>query len=127
MRDQAFVLFPVKTLGASALALAIAACATAPAPAPEPVAVPSEPVAPVYRLDDFLGADPAALDARLGAPSLTRREGAGEYRRYALSTCTLIVILYPDEAGAPHVAHVDATALQSGDDKPDLDECLAAG
>lgn len=130
MRDEAFVSFSLKGFCASALLLAGAACATAPTPAPappEPVAAPIEPAAPVYQLGDFLGAEPAAIDALLGAPSLTRREGAGEYRRYGLSTCTLIIILYPDDTGVHRVAHVDATALRSGADKPDLEECLAAG
>lgn len=127
MGDQAINFYPGKILSAAAVALASAACATAPAPEAAPVAAPAAPAAPVYRLGDFLGAEPAALDALLGAPSLTRREGAGEYRRYPLSTCTLILILYPDDTGAPYVAHVDATAIQSGGEKPDLEKCLAAG
>lgn len=106
-----------------------AACASAPeekalAPAPQPPAAPAEPV---YVLSDILGANVATVDAMLGEPALTRKEGAGEYRRYALTTCTLIVILYPDNLGSSKVEHVDATATRSTGEKPDLAACLAAG
>ncbi len=117
----------LKIFSAFALAGLSAACATVDRPQPKPAAAPAEPAAPVYVMGDLLGADAAAVDALLGAPSLTRREGAGEYRRYPLSTCTLVIILYPDDNGAPQVAHVDATALKSGAEKPDLEGCLAAG
>lgn len=104
-----------------------AACATTPAQKAAPAKTPAAPAEPVYTLSDFQGAGAAALDAMLGEPALTRREGAGEYRRYALTTCTLIVILYPDETGVQKVAHVDATATTSNTEKPDLNACLAAG
>ncbi len=116
-----------KTTMLAGLALLAAACATTPTPPETPVAAPVAPAAPVYVLGDLLGADAAAVEDLLGAPALSRREGAGEYRRYPLSTCTLIIILYPDDKGARHVAHVDTTALHSDAEKPDLTECLAAG
>ncbi|WDI32751.1 hypothetical protein PUV54_06015 [Hyphococcus flavus] len=110
------------------LMLAAAACASSPEP-DETVVVPPplEPAEPVYVLGDILGADVDTVEAMFGAPALSRREGDGEYRRYAMSTCSLILILYPDEMGKPQVAHVDTTALGTSDEKPDLEECLAAG
>lgn len=107
----------------------IAACSTVPSAEPEITtnAKPKKPAAPVFMLDDLLGVNGKNIDAMLGAPALTRREGDGEFRRYALKTCTLVVILYPDELGFPKVEHVDATAHESGEEKPDLDDCLAAG
>ncbi len=105
----------------------LAACATAPVTKAPVAAKPSAPAAPVYTLAQLQGARAGEVDAMFGAPALTRREGTGEYRRYALTTCTLILILYPDETGAAKVAHVDATATSSTGDKPDLDACLAAG
>ncbi len=110
-----------------ALYLLIAACATAPDSSKPAAVKASAPVAPVYRLADLQGARASEIDALLGAPALTRREGNGEYRRYSLTTCTLILILYPDETGAGKVAHVDATAASSTGGKPDLDACLATG
>ncbi|MFC2951227.1 hypothetical protein ACFOOP_04765 [Marinicaulis aureus] len=111
----------------SSLMLLAAACATAPNVAQQPAKTPVTPAAPVYVLEDFLGAGATALDGLLGEPALTRREGNGEYRRYALTTCTLIIILYPDELGVQKVTQVDATATTSNADKPDLNDCLAAG
>lgn len=103
-----------------------AACASAPE-APAPIAVDPTPAPPRYLVSDIEDADASSIDALLGAPALTRREGAGEYRRYALTSCTLIIILYPDETGVQKVAHVDATATTSSAEDPDLEACLAAG
>lgn len=102
-----------------------AGCATTPV-ASAPKARAAAP-APVYVVADLQGARAGAVDALLGDPALTRREGAGEYRRYMLTTCALILILYPDETGAATVAHMDAAATSSGGKKPDLEACLAAG
>ena len=80
-------------------------------------------------MSDVLGASADEIDALLGEPALVRREGAGEFRRYGLKTCSLIVILYPDENAAvpPAAAHVEATALNSDEEKPDPEDCLAKG
>jgi hypothetical protein len=118
-------LSPISVMLAALLLLA--ACSSTNRDTPLPVAEPASPSAPVFQLDEILGAAPAMLDARLGAPALTRREGDGEFRRYSLSTCTLIVILYPDDAGAVRAAHIDAAALTSDEEKPNLEACLAAG
>jgi hypothetical protein len=117
-------LSPISVLAALLL---LAACSSTKQNAPLSVARPAAPSAPVFQLDEILGAAPATLDDRLGAPDLTRREGDGEFRRYSLSTCTLIVILYPDDMGVVRAAHVDAAALTSDEEKPNLEACLAAG
>jgi hypothetical protein len=56
-----------------------------------------------------------------------RTEGAGEFRRYALADCSLIVILYTNEKGEFSAGHLDAAAKVSGEEEPDLDGCLAKG
>lgn len=113
-------------LTGSVLLLAVA-CASAPE-APRPIiAGDPTPAPPRYLVSDLDNANAASIDALLGAPALTRREGSGEYRRYALTRCTLILILYPDETGAQKVAHMEATASTSSAEKPDLEACLAAG
>lgn len=105
----------------------LAGCAgTSPPETPAPEAPPA-PSGPVYLLQDILGARASAIDELLGPPALVRREGEGEFRRYGLINCSLIVILYPDDNGAPTAAHVEAAALTAGADKPDPAECLAAG
>ncbi|MBB5517635.1 hypothetical protein [Amphiplicatus metriothermophilus] len=117
--------------GACALFLALAGCASvadAPRGSESAAARPKPgPAAPVFLRGDVLGRDAAALDALLGAPALVRREGAGEFRRYALADCALIVILYPDESGAPAARHLEAAAVRAGAARPDLDDCLARG
>ncbi|HBK90198.1 MAG TPA: hypothetical protein DDZ68_00860 [Parvularcula sp.] len=104
-------------------------CATTAAtPAGAPAASAGKtPAPPQFRAADFVNATAADLDKALGSPALTRVEGAGEFRRYMLSACALMVILYPDEKGDRRVARLDAGALVSGEEAPDLDECLAAG
>lgn len=119
----------MKRFAGCALALGLGACATTP-PAPTPAmdaAAPAAPAAPVFLAGDLRGAAGADIDRLLGAPALTRREGPGEYRRYSLKDCVLVVILYPDDRGEQRAAHIEATAPISGVEKPDLDACLAAG
>ncbi len=104
----------------------MASCATLPLTG-ERRAAPVEPAAPVYLAQDILGAKPSDIDALLGPPALTRREGEGEFRRYSLKQCGLIVVLYPDDDGAQRATHLDTAAKNSGSAKPALADCLAAG
>lgn len=109
---------------------AAAACATgggAVGPRAETGATGAKPGKPAFRLTDISGREAADLDALLGAPDLARREGEGEFRRYSLADCALLIVLYPDEKGLKRAVSVDAGALKSGDAKPDLDLCLARG
>lgn len=110
--------------------LALAACAAASGATqglPAPGGENAFPEKPVFREADIAGKEAADLDALLGAPDLTRSEGAGEFRRYRLADCALLVILYPDEKGVKRAASVDAGALRAGEGKPDVDLCLARG
>lgn len=116
-----------RRLAAIAAAGLAAGCATIPGAAVTTEVRAPKPQKPVYLQADVLGLDSAALDALLGPAKLTRREGAGEFRRYAFAGCELIVILYPDETGSPAVRQLDAAAKNSGEEKPDLDLCLAGG
>ena len=80
-----------------------------------------------FKRDEIFGKTAATLDNLLGAPALVRREGDGEFRRYSLAKCGLIVILYPEGGREPKVTHLDATARNSSEPKPDVDSCLASG
>lgn len=104
-----------------------AACASDPSVRTDKSAAAFPPAAPVFTLADVERATPAELDALFGAPALTRREGAGEFRRYALSACSLIVVLYPDETGEIKTREISASALRAGEANPALADCLAAG
>ena len=108
-----------------AAGLAAAGCATTTAPV-SPAAARA-PAKAVFLVADFENATAAQIDEKLGAPALTRIEGTGEFRRYTLARCALIVILYPDDKGARRAATLHAGALVSGEKAPPLDDCLAAG
>lgn len=116
-------------LGFSVLALAAGCATTGEAPREAEARPGRAPVAakPAFVRSDLIGREAKALDDLLGAPGLVRREGEGEFRRYALSGCALIVILYPNDKGKRAAAHLDSAAMRSGDPKPDLDACLAKG
>jgi len=85
------------------------------------------PTTPAFVQKDILGKSAETLDTLLGEAALIRREGNGEFRRYTLASCSLIVILYPDNGALPQATHLDAAAKTSEEEKPDLDTCLAAG
>lgn len=102
-------------------------CATLPVVTATPGKAAQKPEKAVFLQTDVMGLEAGALDGLLGPASLTRREGAGEFRRYAFARCELIVILYPDETGAPSVRQLEAAAKNTGEEKPDLDNCLAGG
>lgn len=107
------------------------ACTTTPGtetpPASSGEATEITPGTPVYLSSQIMDATLASLDETLGEPALARSEGEGEFRRYSLQECVLIVILYPDEAGIVRVASVEAAPLEAGATVPDLDQCLAVG
>lgn len=82
---------------------------------------------PAFVASNIAGKAAADIDALLGAPDLMRIEGAGEFRRYSLADCALIIILYPDDTGTRRATQIAASALKAGEPKPDLDQCLARG
>lgn len=82
---------------------------------------------PMFVASDIAGKAGADIDTLLGAPDLMRIEGAGEFRRYSLAECALIIILYPDDKGTRRATQIAASALNAGESKPDLDQCLARG
>lgn len=108
---------------------ALTACASTASVRPDTVDTASGGVIenPKFKLAEIKDRDGEGLDRVLGAPDLVRIEGRGEFRRYTLSTCALLVTLYPDDAGVRRVRSVEAGALKSGDEKPDLNRCLAYG
>lgn len=111
------------------LGSAAVGCATTAAPTDGATAAAAKktPSAPQFLAADLRKMSAADLDKALGSPALTRVEGTGEFRRYMLDECALMIILYPDDKGERRVARLDAGALVSGAEAPDLDACLAAG
>jgi len=114
--------------GLLAGSIALAACASAPGMRPDDGAAAGGLIEkPKFRLADIENRDGDGLDRVLGAPDLVRIEGRGEFRRYTLAACALLITLYPDDTGVRRVRSVEAGALKSGEEKPDLDRCLAYG
>ena len=114
----------------SVAAAALVGCASTGAdvkPAASGPQLQAKPAKPMFLRADLMGRDAKALDSLLGAPALVRREGEGEFRRYGLDAYALIIILYPGETGTRAAAHLDSAATRSGEEKPDLDMCLARG
>ena len=117
----------VKALSAAVILCQLAACATAPAPS-SGVAERVEPAAPqrpAIDPSDLIGLKRDGLETLLGAPDLSRKEGPGEFYRYAMTNCVLIVLLYPDEKGDVRVEKIDATAATSGAPKPSVETCAS--
>ncbi|MEM9704473.1 MAG: hypothetical protein AAF850_00195 [Pseudomonadota bacterium] len=107
---------------------AVAGCASTKPDAPSGQApVIAAPKKPVFTLADVIGRRTDELDEKFGTPALIRREGPGEFRRYTLAGCALIVITYPSENGERRASHVSASALQSTEASPSPEACLARG
>ncbi|MEO0397934.1 MAG: hypothetical protein AAF224_00765 [Pseudomonadota bacterium] len=85
------------------------------------------PATTAYVEDDLAGRSADHLDDLLGAATLTRREGAGEFRRYDFVACAVMLVLYPDETGVNRVEALRAGALSADAPAPDLADCLATG
>ncbi len=115
-----------RSLMLAAIGVTAAGCATAGAPGSTAGAGKASGK-PAFVAAQFENATAAEIDDRLGAPALTRIEGTGEFRRYTLARCALIVILYPDDKGERRAAALHAGALVSGDEAPTVADCLAAG
>lgn len=109
-----------------AVGLAAVGCATTAATSPT-AGAGKTPGEPAFVAAQFENATAAEIDGKLGAPALTRTEGTGEFRRYMLARCALIVILYPDDKGERRAATLHAGALVSGEEAPTVEDCLAAG
>ncbi|MEM1103244.1 MAG: hypothetical protein AAGH48_03970 [Pseudomonadota bacterium] len=71
---------------------------------------------PAYVSAEIMGLDGPRLDAALGEPALSRREGTGELRRFSFESCSVLAFLYPSEGGdgAPVVTHLDAVSVEPG-------------
>ena len=112
-------------------AAALSACATTDTPQASAKSEPGDLQAailePVFTRDDVMSKTASELDATFGEPALVRREGKGEFRRYDLDRCGLIVILLADASGQMATSHIEAAAKTSADAAPEVDHCLSGG
>ena len=86
---------------------------TAAAPAPTPQTATAPPSAPATSLN---GQSSEALQALWGEPSLKRKDLGSELWQYAGKGCTVLVYLYPSNAGVLTVSHAEAVPGGKGDE-----------
>lgn len=102
---------------------------------PVPDAAPVDPVATAalsppphpwgQHPDRMIGAGPGAVEAALGTPDLTRREGPTDLWRYRAGDCLILIFLVQDASGAWVVDHFDTLDAARFSARP-ADACLAA-
>ncbi|MBX3506380.1 MAG: hypothetical protein KF895_12945 [Parvibaculum sp.] len=105
-----------KALFALALPLVLAACAAPQGGMPRAASLGSGPLT----AQSLIGAAPAAISARLGAPDFRRTEPSAEIWQYGGRDCSLFLYFYGEEGAR----HVDARKLEGG--ATDKDQCLAS-
>jgi len=116
-------------------AAVLTACASTPASAPAPAVPPVAPAAAA--LTSNRGAQLLAQAGRANAPTradiertfgaadITRQDGAGVALTYRLNTCALLLVFTADSHNAMRLADAHASARQSGQAAPTLDQCGA--
>jgi hypothetical protein len=110
---------------------ALAACATAAPTAPtatETVARPSYASHAAQLLASAGRADApsrAELERALGAPDISRQDGAGAALTYRLETCALLLVLTSDARNELRLAEAHPSARQPGQAAPSLETCAA--
>lgn len=123
----------MKRLTAFVAALALTACATAPASAPSsaPTATAPNPAA-TSRAAQLLASagrqdapTQAEIERVLGAPDITRREGAGAALTYRLENCALLLLFASDQRNTMRLAEAHPSARRAGEAAPSLDQCAA--
>lgn len=106
----------------------LAACATASAPAattPQPAA-PEAPSRIAQLLSAAGRADAptqADVERLLGAPDITRQDGAGAALTYRLDTCALLLVFAADARNAMRLAEAHPSARRGGEAAPSLETC----
>lgn len=110
--------------------LLLGACATAPASNPprEEAAVPSYPSLAAQLFASAGRADAPSereVQRALGAPDITRREGAGAAWTYRLDSCALLLLFTADARGEMRLAEVHPNARTAGGAAPSMEQCAA--
>ncbi len=82
------------------------------------------PTPPRFFVSDLMGLNVSQLDGILGSPSFVRREGAGQFRRYASEMCNLIIILQRDVSGRVVSTQLSSRGFIAGEPVLQTQECL---
>jgi len=62
----------------------------------------------------LIGVTPQAVEQQLGQPAFDGTDGEARIWRYSGTTCSLLVVFYPQEDGTVKSAHLDARRLEGG-------------
>ena len=67
----------------------------------------------------------ADVERTIGAPDVTRRDGAGAALTYRLNTCALLLVFTADTRNTMRLAEAHPSARRAGDATPSIDQCAA--
>lgn len=65
------------------------------------------------------------VERALGAPDISRREGAGAAWTYRLESCALLLLFSADARNEMRLAEVNASARRPGEAAPSVEQCAA--
>ncbi|MGD9968464.1 MAG: hypothetical protein AB7T59_18245 [Hyphomonadaceae bacterium] len=112
--------------------LLLSACATSPTTGPaesqREVATPNTSSLAAQLLAAAGRADApnmAEIRRAIGAPDITRSEGAGAAWTYRLTNCALLLLFAADARGEMRLAEAHASARSPGEATPTIDHCAA--
>lgn len=123
----------MKHLVSLAALAALAACATAPAAAPTPSTSEAQPqpaaLSRAFLLLRQAGQAEAPTQAEvervLGAPDLSRQDGAGAALTYRYEQCALLLLFTADGRNAMRLAEAHPGPRRTGAAAPSLELCAA--
>ncbi|GGD14562.1 hypothetical protein [Aquisalinus flavus] len=96
--------------------------ATVPVEQPKPQA----PRKPGISGASYIGQPAASLEALVGQPAFTRKEMAGEFRRYDLGPCRVYAVISESDSGRPVIGSLSISGTMPGAASMTLQQCLDA-
>jgi len=76
--------------------------------------------------DSYIGQPATSLEALVGQPAFTRKEMAGEFRRYDLGPCRVYAVISENGSGRPVIGSLSISGTVPGEASMTLQQCLDA-
>ncbi|NHK28089.1 hypothetical protein FF098_009260 [Parvularcula flava] len=76
--------------------------------------------------DSYIGQPATSLEALVGQPAFTRKEMAGEFRRYDLGPCRVYAVISENGNGRPVIGSLSISGTMPGEASMTLQQCLDA-
>lgn len=76
--------------------------------------------------DSYIGQPADSLEALVGQPAFTRKEMAGEFRRYDLGPCRVYAVISENASGRPVIGSLSISGTVPGEAAMTLQQCLDA-